>query len=77
MKSVVTISRKWKSPIIESWVCAEDVGSKMELDKFLESLVEHVGNPTTLITKKQFLAKLVSATEAIKEEMKDKTKHVV
>ncbi len=77
MKSIVTISRLWNSPEIKSFMSHQEVGSSMDLDDFLESLVEHIGNPTTLVTKKQFLAKLKWAAEAVKVEMKDKTKHVV
>ena len=76
MKSTVYVSRKWKNPIINSFMTIGEVGSNMDLDAFLETLVEEIGNPTLMFTKATLLQKLRDASEKIKVEMKEGTRYL-
>ncbi len=53
-----------------------EVGSNMDLDAFLETLVEEIGNPTLMFTKATLLQKLRDASEKIKVEMKEGTRYL-
>lgn len=55
---------------------ASEVGAEVDLDTFLGTLVDIVGNPTLLVTKAQMLSKLRDAAEQLISEMKKATVHV-
>jgi hypothetical protein len=77
MKTVLTTSRKWSNPQIESFVSSEEVGASIEIDAFLDALVESIGNPTLLVTKAKLREKLGAATQEVLKELRDSTKFVV
>lgn len=76
MKTVAIVSRKWKNPAIEAFVTSTEIGGVMDVKDVLVSLVEEMGAPTMLMTKKQLLAKMQLAWEVVEKEIKDSTRHV-
>lgn len=76
MKEMVVVSRKWKNPEITAFVSQEQVGAKMDLQAFLGTLVEGIGNPTFYVTKAQLMAKMCDVSEQIIQEMKQSTRNV-
>ena len=77
MKTTIVVSRKWTNPQIEAFLDAAGVGARMDLDAFLDALIEEVGNPTTLVTKAGLRTRLIAAKEAVIKELRDATTHVV
>lgn len=77
MRTKLVTSRKWKNPEIEAFVSPEEVGARIDVEAFLDALVEEVGNPTTLLTKAGLRARLAAAKDTIVKELKDATKYVV
>lgn len=53
------------------------LGIALPLEDFLAELVEAVGNPITLVTKAQLLAKLTAAAGVVTEAMKAETARVM
>lgn len=76
-KTVVVISRQWKSPEITVRVTQEGINISMPVGEFVESLAAQVGNPTMLFTNEQLRKKMVESCNLILEEMKDASKHGV
>ena len=76
MKTVAIVSRKWKNPAIEAFVTSTEVGGVMDIQDVLVSLVEEIGNPTMMMTKKQLLTKMQLAWEVVEKEIKDSTRHI-
>jgi hypothetical protein len=76
IKEAIVISRQWNNPKIHAYMTKKGVGSEMELDDFLTTLLEIVGSPTLTMTRKQLAAKVFAAKEQIVNEMKKATVHV-
>lgn len=76
MSEKIVVSRQWNNPQIRAFMNASEVGAEMDLQLFLGTLVEVMGNPTMLVTKAQLLSKLNDASEQILIEMKKATVHV-
>lgn len=72
----VIVARKWKEPEITTFVDVQQVGSSMSLDDYLVSIVEEIGNPTTIISKSALLKKLQEASSVIIMELKKATIHI-
>lgn len=77
MKTKVVTSRKWHQPQIETFLSAEEVGAKMELADFLIAVVEHIGSPAMLLTKSALQAKVQEASDAVLDELRKATIHIV
>lgn len=77
MKTRLVTSRKWKNPEIESFVSADDVGAAIDIEAFLDALVEEIGNPTLLVSKTKLRERLGAATSAVLKELRDSTRYVV
>lgn len=77
MKNKVIVSRNWKRPEIEAFVSKEEVGAKMDIEQFIESLVEEIGSPKAILTKDQLKKQLTDASRQIIHEMKSMTVYVV
>lgn len=76
-RSRVIVSRKWHEPEIRTFVDHKEVGSEIELDDFIQAVIEEVGNPTLLVTKKALHTAVKNAIQHVIHEMKAKTAHVV
>ena len=76
IKEAVVISRQWNNPTIHAYMTVKDVGSEMELDEFLKTILEIVGSPTFTMTKNQLATKIFAAKDQIVVEMKKATVHV-
>jgi hypothetical protein len=77
MKTKLIVSRKWHQPQIETFLSNEEVGASMELTDFIQALSEHIGNPTLLITKGALAQKLQQASDAVLDEIRRATIHIV
>ena len=76
MKSVTIVSRQWNNPSIEAFVTTKGIGASMDVQDVLVALVEQMGNPTMMMTKKQLLTKMQNAWEVVEKEIKEATRHV-
>lgn len=76
IKEAVVISRQWNNPTIRAYMTVKDVGSEMELNEFLKTILEIVGSPTFTMTKNQLANKIFEAKNQILVEMKKATVHV-
>jgi hypothetical protein len=74
-KATVVVSRKWNSPEIRVSVTQKEIAMEMDIETFLRTLSDIVGNPTFIVTKAQHLAKLTEATEQVIVEMKRASVH--
>lgn len=72
----IVVSRKYHGTQIEAFL-TDELGARMDLDDFLDALVEEVGNPTMVFTKASLKAKLKFSSIAVIDEMKKATVHVV
>lgn len=77
MREKVIVSRKWHQPEIRTFVSIDQVGSEISLDDFLQAMVEHMGNPTLLVTKNALQSKVQQASIAVLDEMRKATIHIV
>ena len=77
MKERVITLRKWNDPQITTFVTREEIGSKMEIDEYLESLVAQLTNIPLVFTKATLLEKLTTAHKAVANEMKVATKFIM
>jgi hypothetical protein len=71
------VSRQWKSPSITVKMSAAEIGSEMNMDEYLESLVTQVTNLPFTFTKATLLVKMKEGHTNIVNEMKHSTKYVV
>lgn len=76
-KLCVTINRKWNDAEIQAYCTDAEIGVKMALDDFVKAVAVEMGNPATILTKAQLLAKLQEASAKVQAEMKFQTRHVV
>lgn len=72
----IVVSRKWSNPEINVFMEVSEIGASISLSDFLDSIVEEIGNPSTLMTKQALKAKLISASAVVVKELKDKTVHL-
>ena len=79
MRSKLITSRIYGNHLhdIETYITHDEVGSRINLDDYIEALIEEIGNPTMLVTKGALKSKIETATQAILHDMKLATKHVV
>jgi len=77
MKTKLVVSRKWHQPTIETFISTDEVGSQIDLADFLTALVEHIGNPTLLVSKNALAKKVQEASDAVLDEMRRTTVHIV
>jgi hypothetical protein len=77
MKSVVTISRKWDNPKINTWVTGEEIGIKMDMADFVTALKQELGSVTWTFKKDTFDKQLDAAILNVIQGMKDETIKVV
>lgn len=77
MKCVVTVSRKWDHPNIETTVSGDGIAIRMSLDDFLKALVAEVGTVAFTFRQVTFAAQLDAAAKIVVQGMKDETIKVV
>ncbi len=73
----IIICKKWQEPEIQVYVTNQEIGTRMHIDDYLESLVEQITNLSFTFTKATLLAKLRAGHANIANEMKQTTKYVV
>lgn len=77
MKTRLVISRQWDNPQIRAFVSQTEVGAEIELDDYIDAIVEQIGNPTLMVTKAGLKEKIRIASEAVLAELRKSTAHVV
>lgn len=70
-REVVTISRHWDNPAIKVWVNHEQIGLQIAIDDYLTALAAEIGNPTTMITQAQLLARMRTAAERVRLKVQE------
>lgn len=75
-KETIVVSRNWNAPDIRVFVSLKEVGAEMNLYNFIDSMLEEIGSPTMMLTKKQLSDKMYEATAKLITEMKRATIHV-
>ncbi len=79
-KTVIVVKRKWHQPEILAYINQQEVGCQMLLTDFMRALTEEVYGDRTrfvLLSKSEFLDKVLSATSNIEGAMKETTAHIV
>jgi len=76
-RTKIIVCRHWTHPDIEAYVFSDQVGARMELTDFVDTLAAAVGNPAMILTREQLKTRLRAACTAVSEEMKFTTKYVV
>lgn len=68
MKTRVVVSRKWQQPAIEAFVSDEEIGANMDLNDFIQALVQELDPANTDLAEQ-----LKFASIAVLDEMKKAT----
>lgn len=76
MKQKIIVSKNWNNPEILINVFIHELEIAMDIDSFLECIVEEIGNPTFIVTKEKLKQKLAEANKKIVEEMKKATVYI-
>ena len=74
--TVVLISRHWNNPNIQIKVTDKGIGIAMDLDDFIDCLIQESGNPAGLMTNNQLGNKIKLAKDKIVRLMKKETLRV-
>ena len=77
MKSVVTISRKWNNPRIETAITEESISLQISMDDFIAALKQEIGKVTWVFTQKEFDKRLDAAILSVFQGIKDESTKVV
>lgn len=70
-REVVTISRHWDNPTIKVWVNREEIGLQVGIDDYLAALAREIGNPATMLTQAQLLARIRAAAERVRLKVQE------
>jgi hypothetical protein len=76
-KAVVLVSREWHEPRIRIQVSVEGVSIAMELEDFLQAMVQETGNPAVVMTQAGLLKRLRLAADRVVMGMKTETARIV
>jgi hypothetical protein len=76
-KTVIVVSRKWNSPVIEVKLSDKEISMFVDLSQFIESLGKEMGNPALLLTNAQLAEKLSAASDKVVAELKEASKYIV
>ena len=76
-KSIVTISRYWNSPRINTFITNEQIGLKIELDSFVDSLIQEIGSVWSILTKKDFEDRVRAAYKKTLEKIKEESAKII
>ena len=77
MKTILTISRKWHQPIIETTITNEAISISCDLDDFLMAVREELGSITWVFLDATFKAKFDAAAQKVLEGIKAESSKVV
>ncbi len=67
----VVISRYWHHPQISYRVTNDSISLGTDVRDYLAALVEEIGNPSMIMTKKQLLERLIAASHAVHGRIKE------
>jgi spore germination protein GerM len=73
MKSIVSISRYWDNPQIKTTISAVGISLQVELDDFIEALIQEIGPVTWTFTEKAFREKINVACNNTLEKLKEES----
>jgi len=74
---VITVSRKWNNPRIETTINDEGISLSMSLEDFAEALLAEIGSVAFTVTKGQFKDKVRAAIERVITGIKEESAKVV
>jgi hypothetical protein len=77
MKSIVTISRHWNNPKIETTISKAGIVLKCELGDFVSALKAEMGSVTWVFTKQEFEKRLDKAIETVLSGIKEESAKVI
>jgi hypothetical protein len=77
MRTVITISRHWDHPKIQTSVSNKDINLEMELDDFVTALKREIGSVTWIFRDKTFSEQIEKAKEIVLSKVKEETIKVV
>jgi len=76
-RTVVVISRRWSGPLIRVEVrkiaADTEVSVSMSLAEFVQSLVEEIGSPASIMTTSGLRKKAIDAAQRVVDGMKAET----
>lgn len=75
-RTVVTVSRKWDNPSIETTVTNDEISLSMHIDDFAEALTQELGPIALILTKGQFKKQLDAAIIRVISGIKQESKKV-
>lgn len=77
MRSIITISRKWNNPQIQTNISLEGIELMMSIEDFKIALLKEIGSITFTFTEKSFNKQLNDAINNILQGIKDESAKVV
>lgn len=77
VRSAVTVSRHWDSPVIKVSVSHEKIEMELGLDDYLVALAAEIGNPATMLTQAALLARMRVAAERVRLKVQESSVVVV
>lgn len=77
MRTVITISKYWNHPKIQTSINNKEINMEMELDDFIEALKREIGSVTWIFRDKTFSEQIEKAKEIVLSKVKEETIKVV
>jgi len=77
MKQVLTISRYWTNPKIQTIITDESISLQVSLDDFISALKTEIGSVSFVFKKETFNAQLDSAVNKVLEMVKEESVKVI
>ena len=65
----VVVSKQWHAPQISVGISEDGIRITMPMDDYLQAIVKELGNPATIFTQAQLLAKLRIAHATVQQGM--------
>lgn len=76
-RHAVLISRRWEAAEIKIDVTTDGIQVGMQLNDFLDALVDEIGRPTFVLTSAQLRERMHAASAAVCLDMKRETRRIV
>jgi hypothetical protein len=76
-KSILTISRKWHNPQINTVINTEGIELSIPLDDFIQAVIQELGPVTWMFKDATFQSKLNSSINNVLQGIKEESAKVV
>jgi hypothetical protein len=77
MRGIVTISRYWGYPKVNTIITDEFIGLRISLENFTKALKEEIGSVTWVVRKETFDERLDQAVMRVLEKVKQESVKIV